>query len=168
MWEQSSTFWAERDAWIAGAISRSARRGGGRSLVATGSRWALRADQYLRNMPQLSGWLRMQPKEITQAITEHLATVGPSVMRAYDDALPVVAALAFRAWPVKSGYSKSTMQLYYYEVRPGEFVGGITVGAPYAVLIKNRPHQTLVSAPVRRVTPIILGDILNGMEAANG
>lgn len=148
MWEQSTQFWAVRDAWRTATRAASQNRRAQFSLAKQETRWAVNADRYLRNSPSAAAFVKFNQEQIRASLRHHLESIGPELAAQFDEVLAPIAAIAFGAWPVRSGYSKSTIELYYVQPAEGEFTGGIAVGAEYALKIKGGPTRKLIGGPV--------------------
>jgi len=166
MWENSTTFWQVRDQWRATSIAKTAGRRADFNLGEKAQRWAVKSEQYLRASPKVSGWVQFNQDQIRASLAQHIERLGPALAQAFDETLPVVAALAFQRWPVRSGFSKSTIQLYYFDRGGDDFGGGIAVTAPYTLYIKGQPARTLIGVPMRTVrndlAPKLLAEVSRG------
>ena len=165
MFEKSAEFWAQRDAWRSEVAAKVGGKRAAWSIVAIETRWALRADHYLRRLPQVRAAVAFNSSAMNAAIRENLERVGPELAASFDEHLPAVADLAFKSWPVKSGYSKGSINLYYREDGDGKFAGGIAVTAPYATLIQGRPASTLIDAPLKAQAPAVFAAFFRRMSA---
>ena len=152
MWENSTTFWNIRDRWQASSVKKTAHARAEFNLAEKAQRWAVKSDQYLRGSPKVAQWVSFNQDKIRESLASHIDKLGPALAQAFDDELPILAAAAFGAWPVASGFSKSTIQLYYFDRGGDDFGGGIAVTAPYTLFIKGQPARRLIGAPMRRVT----------------
>ena len=165
MWDNSQTFWAARDAWVTASAAKTRGRRADFSLEKKSARWALKASSYLRGSPAVAKAVAFDQEQVRAALTAHIERAGPELAAAFDANLPWVAASAFAAWPVRSGYSKSSIILYYREDDTAAFVGGIAVLAPYAAFIKGSPATKLIRGPVSRLVKPIVAEFFRRMGA---
>lgn len=164
MWENSSAFWAQRDMWRATSVKKTASARTDLNLQEKANRWAVKSEQYLRASPKVSGWVQFNSDQIRASLAAHIERLGPALAQAFDETLPFVAALAFQRWPVRSGFSKSTIQLYYFDRGGDDFGGGVAVTAPYALFIKGNPTLRLIGQPMRAVRADLGPKILAGVS----
>ena len=166
MWENSTAFWAQRDRWTTSRAFATAGRTGDNNLIGKAQRWAVKSEQYLRASPKVAGWVEFNQTQLMGALKAHIEKLGPALAEAFDDELPLIAAAAFGAWPVRSGFSKSSIQLYYFDRGDDDFGGGIAATAPYVLFIKSQPARRLIGNPMRtvlaRLGPRILTEVSRG------
>ena len=95
MWEQSSQFWAVRDAWRTATRAASQGRRAQFSLAKQETRWAVNADRYLRNSPSAAAFVKFNQEQIRASLRHHLESIGPELAAQFDEVLAPIAAIAF-------------------------------------------------------------------------
>lgn len=79
------------------------------------------------------------PADLQRRIATLMNAAAPALGNAFDRHLQPMAEAAFDEWPVRSGFSKSSISLdYAVEEGGGKFRGQLVVRAPYAAFIKER------------------------------
>ena len=102
------------------------------------------------------------PPELYEAVLEMMQAVAPALQAAYDKHLAALAFLAWKAWPVASGLSKSLLALEYEVSEGGDtFTGRIRSRAPYTVFIAGQPHRVLIENKAAAVADKIGTDALD-------
>ena len=150
MWERTQQFWAERDAWAAARVASQQGRPGIRadvSLARQLARWQTRAPSYMRTAnPGLARQVVIPDPGIEQAVAELIGSVAPALAAAFDAHLAPVMSAAWAQWPVRSGLSKSLLNLGFSE-GDDVFIAKLQSLAPYTVYIKNSPQIRLIRRP---------------------
>ena len=150
MWERTQQFWAERDAWAAARVASQQGRPGIRadvSLARQLARWQTRAPSYMRTAnPGLARQVVIPDPGIEQAVAELIGSVAPALAAAFDAHLAPVMSAAWAQWPVRSGLSKSLLNLGFSE-GDDVFIAKLQSLAPYTVYIKNSPQIRLIHRP---------------------
>lgn len=157
MWEQSTDFWTARDSWRDIVVARQAaapRRKGGRfpipRLTEQHRMWMLKGERYLKDYPGLFKAAGVQvavDPALREAILRKIDSLAPAMAEAFDSALAPMMFKAWREWPVRSGLSKSLLNLEYYQVGDASFAARVGCAAPYTVFIKNSPAIRLIQLP---------------------
>jgi hypothetical protein len=148
----SERFWSATQAWTAATVAAQASGPRSRSLSAKGMRWRLRADRYLRNLPQIQkrAWVAPGPDAARDA-SRLITTVSDDVIAVMD---PIVADATFavwKDWPVATGLSKSLLTLVWTE-EGDTLVGSIVSGAPYSTLIQSaKSGETRLPTAIRPI-----------------
>ena len=150
MWERTQQFWAERDAWAGARVASQQGRPGIRadvSLARQLARWQTRAPSYMRTAnPGLARQVVIPDPGIEQAVAELIGSVAPALAAAFDAHLAPVMSAAWAQWPVRSGLSKSLLNLGFSE-GDDVFIAKLQSLAPYTVYIKNSPQIRLIRRP---------------------
>lgn len=150
MWERTQHFWAERDAWAAARVASQQGRSGVRvdaSLARQLARWQLRAPSYMRTAnPGIARQVVIPDPGIGQAVAELIGSVAPALVAAFDANLAPVMSAAWAQWPVRSGLSKSLLNLGFAQ-GDDVFIAKLQSLAPYTVYIKNSPQIRLIRRP---------------------
>lgn len=152
---QSRQFWTEKAAWwtrhtraVDGGATKEYQR-----LVSKGDKWKTSADQYLRGYESLrksvdAGAIKIEvDTDGYEIVKELIEALAPDLQSAYDEYLSQQALEALRNWPVKTGLSKTNLQLEYTQPSGGRFVGSLASYAPYTVFIKGQPHRKYIDSP---------------------
>ena len=150
MWERTQQFWSERDAWASARVASQQGRPGVRadvSLARQLARWQTRAPSYMRTAnPGLARQVVIPDPGIEQAVEELIGSVAPALAAAFDAHLAPVMQAAWAAWPVRSGLSKSLLNLGFAQ-GDDVFIAKLQSLAPYTVYIKNSPQIRLIRRP---------------------
>lgn len=129
----SDAFRSARDAWYRARVASAARREREGLTVRAAvdvrrvqARWAPRVAV---SMARSSAHHVADPR-LADRMRQLVADVAPAITESMDAALASTAFAAWRAWPVASGYSRSSIDIEY---RAGGsiFVGAVVVNAPY-------------------------------------
>lgn len=137
------------------------------------ARWTLRGNKYLRNYGGMKKDALVQVDPDLQVhVLSLIEQIAPSLATAYDRHLGAAAQAAFRAWPVKSGLSKSLLALEYTtRGRGATFIGHVRNRAPYAWFIRysgggkfGEVVERLVFEPGRKAAEAIGRDAGAGLR----
>ena len=143
-WAQQSAFWAE---------SKKAQRKAGWLRITDkpgiktfaylndGSQWTTTV-----NERGYKGFVRIDP-QLRRDMAKIIGRLAPSLTDAYDKHLGTLALNAFREWPVRSGLSKSMLELRYdVEDDATQLRGRLISRAPYTPYIEGNPFKTLIDS----------------------
>jgi hypothetical protein len=149
MWEQTASFWQERDAW---AASRIATQQGKRlradvDLARQLARWSIKAGRYMQhaNAGLARAVITPDPKA-EGAVAELIERIAPALAGAFDEHLAPAMRRAFDQWPVRSGLSKSLLNLGF-QAGDEVLIAKMQSLAPYTVYIKGSPQIRLIRRP---------------------
>ena len=93
------------------------------------------------------------PNDLQKRVRAFMDAAAPAVAAGFNRHMQPVAQEAFEAWPVKSGFSKSTLALDYFVEDGGQtFRAQTVVRAFYAGLITARGSKKKV-APILLIRP---------------
>ena len=149
MWERTQQFWSERDAWASARIAsqQGKRLRGDVDLARQLARWQTRAASYMRLAnPGIARQVVIPDPGIERAVAELIGSVAPALAAAFDAHLAPVMAAAWAAWPVRSGVSKSLLNLGFAQ-GDDVFIAKLQSLAPYTVYIKGSPQIRLIRRP---------------------
>lgn len=149
MWEQTAAFWAERDAWASTRLTdqQGKRLRADTDLARQLARWQLRAGQYLRGSPAVAPRAVVRPDPaMERGVAELISSVAPALASAFDGELAPVMRRAFDAWPVRSGLSKTLLNLGFAQ-GDDVFAAKLQSLAPYTIYIKGAPQIRLIRRP---------------------
>jgi hypothetical protein len=174
MWETASKFWAERGRFVAAVKTR--QQGKSSTIVSPAGRftilsiqqqerkWTLNAEKYLSQ--KHGGVLKYAMAEKLDGVTplcrKLLSRLVPELAQQFDQHVGGVALQALAAWPVASGYSKSSITLGFTQNGEFELVGTVGNGAPYVMFIKGSPFTKEIRAPMRAAASKIAADMRIG------
>lgn len=155
-----SQFWAIRDNWSARVevtqFERRYEKKRGISLAEQRRKWALKGEEYLRTRQSVlkysqNGVTIATDPRINAKCIELIDDIAIQLSSEMDEKIGLAMGIAFGAWPVSSGFSKSTL---FVSVEPAgtSFILRVGVTAPYALLIKGGPVRTLITKPVELAT----------------
>jgi hypothetical protein len=148
VWERTSSFWAERDAWARAVEGRQAAGSGRRSLTLTHKkqRWTLRAAHYTRNFPHAANALIQVDADYSKSLLTILAGLDSGLAEAADAEYSAVMEAAFANWPVSTGLSKSLLDIAY-DQSGDTLITELRCGAPYAIFIAGKPANRWIKLP---------------------
>jgi hypothetical protein len=156
---EANAFWNARDAWWSSRKKTTTQQKGAPNAVAHEARWDGRAEKYLASFKGLHTafpGLKLDPK-IYEDVADLIRAVAPALVHAMDHHLTALAFNAWRNWPVKTGFSKSRIDLQF-QADGDQFIGTVASLAPYTVFIQDHPHRTLLEKPSLAVAQKILVD----------
>ena len=149
MWAQTAAFWGERDAWAAARLTsqQGKRLRGDVDLARQLARWQVRAAQYLRTSPSVAPRAVVRPDPgIERGVADLISSVAPALADAFDGELAPVMRRAFDQWPVRSGLSKTLLNLGFAQ-GDAVFAAKLQSLAPYTIYIKGAPQIRLIRRP---------------------
>jgi hypothetical protein len=148
MWARTQAFWQERDAWAASRITsqQGKRVRADTDLARQMARWELRAGQYMRSAHGAPKQVVRPDPALERTVAALLDATAPALAAAFDAELAPVMAAAWSAWPVRSGVSKSLLNLGFDQDGP-LFVARLESLAPYTRFIRGGPAFRFIRKP---------------------
>jgi hypothetical protein len=80
-------------------------------------------------------------RDATRVATDLMRQAAPALADSYDRHFVGLASKAFDKWPVRTGYSKASIDVTLTQTSPTEVTGALRVRAPYAGYIRWRGSQ---------------------------
>ena len=80
-------------------------------------------------------------RDATRVATDLMRQAAPALAASYDKHFVGIASKAFDKWPVRTGYSKASIDVTLTQTSPTEVTGALRVRAPYAGYIRWNKSQ---------------------------
>lgn len=172
----SNAFWSASSSWYAARVEaqvRESERNGKVAPLPNKERlWKTNGAKYLRHRGDLAQWFRINNKnaymvrpdpKLSRDVIAYIDKIGPTISALFDAQLGRLAFSAWKAWPVRTGLSKSLINLSYELEGDARFVGRIRVTAPYVFFIEGQPHRKLIDDPAKSLSVTLGADVQAAM-----